>query len=80
MSVVTVELPNNLQEKLEKIAHARGVSVSELLIAAAEKMSQIEIMEQIKREALKRDTRAGFERFLQAVPNVEPETPDDRIK
>ena len=80
MSAVTIELPNSLQEKLERIAEQEGVSISQLLIEAAEKMSQIEIFEQIKREAAKRDTRAGFERVMQAVPDVEPENPDDRIK
>ena len=80
MSAVTVELPNALQQRLEKIAERSGVSVSQLLIEAAEKMSQLEILEQIKREAAKRDARAGFERVMQAVPDVEPENPDDRIK
>ena len=80
MSVVTIELPNNLQQRLEKIAKQSGVSVSQILIEAAEKMSQVEILEQIKREASKRDTRAGFERVMQAVPDVEPEHPEDIIK
>ena len=80
MSVVTVELPNNLQQRLEKIAKQSGVSVSQILVEAAEKMSQVEILEQIKREASERDTRAGFERVMQAVPDVEPEHPDDIIK
>lgn len=80
MSAVTVELPDDLQQRLEKIAEQEGVSVNWLLIEAAEKMSQLEILEQIKREAAKRDTRTGFERVMQAVPDVEPENPDDRIK
>ena len=80
MSVVTIELPNNLQQRLEKIAKQSGVSVSQILVEAAEKMSQVEILEQIKREASERDTRAGFERVMQAVPDVEPEHPDDIIK
>ncbi len=80
MSAVTVELPNALQQRLEKIAEQSGVSVSQLLIEAAEKMSQLEILEQIKREAAKRNTRAGFERVMQAVPDVEPENPDDKVK
>ena len=79
MSAVTVELPNALEQRLKKIAEQSGVSVSQLLIEAAEKMSQLEILEQIKREAAQRDTRAGSERVMQAVPDVEPENPDDRI-
>ena len=79
MSVVTVELPNALQEKLERIAQREGVSVSQLLIEAAEKLSQIEFLEQIKRDAAKHKARAAFEKVLAAVPDVEPENPDDRI-
>lgn len=79
MSIVTVKLPNALQQRLEKIAEQSGISVSQLLIEAAEKISQVETLEQIKREAAKRSTRAGFERVMQAVPDVEPEHPDDRI-
>lgn len=80
MSAVTVELPNELRQRLEKIAEQSGVSVSLILIEAAEKMSQIEILEQIKREATKRNTRQAFEKVLAAVPDVEPENPLDRIK
>jgi predicted transcriptional regulator len=80
MSVVTVELPNALQEKLERIAQREGVSVSQLLIEAAEKLSQIEFLEQIKRDTAKHKARAAFEKVLAAVPDVEPENPDDRIK
>ena len=80
MSVITVELPNSLQQRLEKIAEQTGISVNQILIEAAEKMSQAEILEQIKREASKRDTRAGLERAMQAVPDVEPENSDDIIR
>jgi predicted transcriptional regulator len=79
MSAVTVELPNELRQRLEKIAEQSGVSVSRILVEAAEKMSQIEILEQIKREASKRDTRKSFEKILAAVTDVEPENPLDRI-
>ena len=80
MSAITVELPNKLQQRLEKIAAQSGVSLSQLLIEAAEKMSQAESLEQTKRAAAERDTRAGFEKVLAAVPDVAPENPDDRIK
>lgn len=79
MSAVIVELPDELRKRLEKIAEQTGVSVSEILVESAEKMSEIEILEQIKRDAAKRNTREGFEKFLAAVPDVEPENEDDRI-
>lgn len=81
MSVVTVELPNSLHRKLEELAEKEGISLSQFLAtAAAEKMSALETFENILREAKKRDTRKAFEKFLQAVPDVEPENPDDKIK
>ncbi|MGI8670160.1 MAG: hypothetical protein ACR2J3_10005 [Aridibacter sp.] len=80
MSAVTVELPNELRQRLEKIAAQTGVPINEILIEAAEKMSEIEILKQIKHEAAKRDTRTAFEKVLAAVPDVEPENADDRIK
>ncbi|HEX8397127.1 MAG TPA: hypothetical protein VF644_06855 [Pyrinomonadaceae bacterium] len=43
-------------------------------------MSALETFENILREAKKRDTRKAFEKFLAAVPDVEPDNPDDRIK
>lgn len=80
MSAITVELPNKLKQKLDKIAEHSGLSVNEILIEAADKMSEIEILEQIKREAVKRNTRTAFEKVLAAVPDVEPENPGDVIK
>jgi len=81
MSVVTVELPNSLHQKLEELAKKEGISISQFLAtAAAEKMSALETFENILREAKKRDTRKAFEKFLTAVPDVEPDNPDDRIK
>ncbi|HEX8565353.1 MAG TPA: ribbon-helix-helix protein, CopG family [Pyrinomonadaceae bacterium] len=81
MSVVTVELPNSLHRKLEELAKKEGISISQFLAtAAAEKMSALETFENILREAKKRDTRKAFEKFLAAVPDVEPDNPDDRIK
>lgn len=80
MSAVTVELPSELEKKLKAIAERTGLSVDEILVEAAEKMSEIEILEQIKRDAKQRGTREAFEKVLAAVPDVEPENPDDRIK
>ncbi|MBA2605431.1 MAG: toxin-antitoxin system HicB family antitoxin [Acidobacteriota bacterium] len=81
MSAITVELPNSLHRKLEELAEKEGISLSQFLAtAAAEKMSALETFENILREAKKRDTRKAFETFLRAVPDIEPENPDDIIK
>jgi predicted transcriptional regulator len=80
MSAVTVELPNSLHKKLEELAQKEGFSLEQFLAsAAAEKLSLMLQTEFLEREA-KLGTREEFERFLQSVPDVEPENPDDRIK
>ncbi len=80
MSAVTIELPNSLHKKLEEFAEKEGFSIEQFLTsAAAEKLSVMLQTEFLEREA-KLGTREGFEKFLQAVPDVEPENPDDRIK
>lgn len=80
MSAITVELPNALRARLEEIAKETGVSLADLLIDAADRMSQVDTLERIKNRAQMRDTRAGFKRFLDAVPDVPPIHPDDVIK
>lgn len=80
MSAVTVELPNSLHKKLEELVAQEGFSLEQFLAsAAAEKLSVMLQTEFLEREA-KLGTREAFEKFLQAVPDVEPENPDDRIK
>ncbi len=80
MSSVTVELPSSLQKRLEHIARELNVSVADLLVDAADKMSQIDTLEKIKHRANQRNTRNGFERVLNAVPAIEPVHPDDAIE
>ena len=80
MSAVTVELPNSLHKKLEELARKEGFSLEQFLAsAAAEKLSVMLQTEFLEREA-RLGTRAGFDRVMQAVPDVEPEHPDDIIK
>jgi len=79
MSAVTVELPNSLHKKLTELAEKEGFSLEQFLAsAAAEKLSVMLQTEFLEREATL-GTREAFERVLQAVPDVEPENPDDRI-
>lgn len=79
MSVLTVDLPDSLHRKLKEIAKAEGVSLDELVIEMVEKISASKTLEQIKQEASKRDTRKSFEKFLAAVPDIEPEHSEDKI-
>ncbi len=79
MSAVTVDLPNSLHKKLEELAAEEGISLNQFLAtAAAEKMSALETVEFFKLEATQ-NTREAFRRVLRAVPDVEPDNPQDRI-
>lgn len=80
MSTVTFELPSALKDRLEQIAGELNVSVSELLLDAAEKLSQVNTLERIGQSASKRNTHEVFERVLAAVPDVEPVHSDDVIR
>ncbi len=80
MSTVTIDLPYSVQSRLDALARSMNMSVGQLLTHAAEKILQAEELEAIKERARKRDTRAGFERVMAAVPDVPPIHPDDVIK
>ncbi|GAC1446029.1 MAG: hypothetical protein NVSMB56_01340 [Pyrinomonadaceae bacterium] len=80
MSAVTVELPNAIHKKLEELAEKEGFTLSQFLAsAAAEKLSAMLQTKFLEQESLL-GTRESFEHFLQAVPDIEPENPNDRIK
>ena len=80
MTTISVDLPNALKAKLELIAKESGVSLSELLIDAADKLSQLDFLEKTKANANSRNTRAGFERVLASVPDVPPTCKEDIIQ
>ncbi|NOT49268.1 MAG: hypothetical protein HOP17_16185 [Acidobacteria bacterium] len=50
------------------------------LLDAADKMSQIDTLQKIMQQALERDTRKGFEKVLNAVPDFKPVHPYDAVK
>lgn len=80
MSAITVELPNSLRKKLEELAKKEGFSLEQFIASAAsEKLSAMLQMDFLEDEARK-GSREAFEKFLAAVPDVEPIHPDDVIK
>lgn len=79
MAVVKVKLLNSLHKKIEELGDKEGFTVEQFLAsAAAEKLSAI-LFDEFQNKNSGRDTHAAFERLLAAVPDVEPENPDDRI-
>ena len=78
MSTLTVRLPESLHAKIKELAKAEGISINQfLVVAAAEKMSALLTEDFLEKEA-KQGKREDFERFLEKVPDVEPE-PYDRL-
>lgn len=80
MSTVNVELPLSLQKRLEQLAQELNVSVADLLVEAADKMSQIDTLEKVKQRAQNRNTRDSFNKVLDAVPDAGSVEPDDVVK
>ena len=79
MSVLSLRLPDSLHRAARELAEEEHVSINHLItLALAEKISALKT-ESFFAERAKRGSRAGFERVMAAVPDVEP--PDfDRLE
>ena len=72
MSTLTIQLPDSLRKSIEALATREGYSVSQFLASAAgEKLAVMMTMDYLRREA-NAGRREDFERYLAAVPDVEP--------
>ena len=72
MTTLTVRLPDSLHREIKQLAKTDGVSINQFLtLAAAEKVSALRTIDQLRVEAAK-GNRKDFEAFLAAVPDVEP--------
>lgn len=80
MSTVTIELPTSLRERLESIAKREGISLNELLVEMAAKISANPALDKVKSSSNTRDTSSALKKLLRSVPDVEPIHPDDVIK
>ena len=78
MSTVTIELPDSLKKQIEALAAKEGFTLSQFLASAAgEKLAVMLTMDFLRREATT-GRREDFEKYLAAVPNVEPAA-EDRV-
>ncbi len=80
MSAITVELPNSIRKKLEELAKTEGFSVEQFIASAASEKLAVMLQTDFLENEASRGTRKAFEKFLAAVPDVEPIHPDDVIK
>ena len=78
MSTVTIELPDSLKKQIDALAAKEGFTLNQFLASAAgEKLAVMLTMDYLRREAAA-CRREDFEKYLAAVPNVEP-VAEDRI-
>lgn len=75
MSSITLELPNSLHTKISELSKKEGISTTQFLILAAEKMSAI-LTENYLEEEANKGKREDFDKIMKAVPSVEPEEYD----
>jgi hypothetical protein len=67
-----VQLPESLHRSIKSLAEKEGYSVDQFLAsAAAEKMAALRTLDYLRQEGAD-GRRENFERFLAAVPDVEP--------
>ena len=78
MSTLTIQMPESLARQLRECAAKEGVSVDQLLSAAAgEKLSALMTVEHL-RERARHARRQDFVAFLDASPDVPP-VPGDEL-
>lgn len=79
MSTLTIQIPESLRKHIEALAAKEGYSVSQFLASAAgEKLAVMLTTDYLRREA-EAGRRQDFDRYLGAVPDVEP-TESDRLE
>ncbi len=78
MSTLTIELPESLKKNIEGLAAREGYTISQFFASAAgEKLAVTMTMDYLQREA-RSGRREDFEKYLAAVPSIEPPE-NDRI-
>jgi hypothetical protein len=76
MSTLTFSLPESLKKRIEALAEAEGFTVDQFLASAAgEKLAVLQTMQYLRQEA-QSGRREDFERYLSAVPDIEPPEED----
>ncbi|MEJ7713423.1 MAG: hypothetical protein WKF84_27165 [Pyrinomonadaceae bacterium] len=76
MTMMSVEVPDALYQRLADVAAKEGVTVEGLISSAlAEKIAALQAEDYLRQRAA-RGSREKFERVLARVPDVEPEAHD----
>jgi hypothetical protein len=73
---VTVRLPESIRRRVEALAAREGITVEQFIASATgEKLAVWMSLDRLREEAAS-GRREDFERFLAAVPDVEPPESD----
>jgi hypothetical protein len=76
MSTITIQLPNSLLHSIQVLANAQGLSVEQFIVcAAAVRVAAIQSLGHMRREAAA-GRREDFDRYMAAVPDVDPDEQD----
>ena len=72
MSTISLRLPQSLHERLRELAQQENVSMNQFItLALAEKIAALSTEDDLGKRATRGD-RAGFERAMDKVADVEP--------
>ena len=80
MSAITVELPSSIRKKLEELALKEGFSLEQFMASAASEKLAVMLQNDFLENEARLGSRKAFEKYLAAVPDVEPIHPNDVIK
>ncbi|HEX8693010.1 MAG TPA: toxin-antitoxin system HicB family antitoxin [Longimicrobium sp.] len=68
MSTIRLRFPDSLHERVRELAAQEGISVDRFIVTA--------VVEKIRRERARRESRARYDAALTQVPDVEPDEHD----
>lgn len=76
MSAIRIDLPEPVRQRAEELAHQQSMSLDRLVVLAlVEKLANVFPDANLEARA-ERANRAGFDQFMNGVPNVEPDDYD----
>jgi hypothetical protein len=73
MSAIRIDLPEPVRQRAEELAHQQSMSLDRLVVLAlVEKLANVFPDANLEARA-ERGKRAGFDRFMNGVPDIEPD-------
>ena len=73
MSAIQIELPKSVHDRAEKLARAQSMSLDRLMVVALVEKLSAAFPDLELEERAKRGSWAGFENFMNRIPDAEPD-------